>query len=122
MLIDDWITMYEKAWRTEGTTLLSDIFTDDVSYKTSPFAEPISGLQALATFWEEGRDGPNEQFEMSHEIVAIEGDRAVVRLDVHYADSDERWKDIWILNFDTGGRCSAFEEWPLKPEPQNTQD
>lgn len=121
MLLDDWMQMYEKAWRAEDIDLLSSVFTEDVSYKVSPFKEPMAGLEKLKKFWQEKRDGPDEAFEMTHELVALEGDRAVVRVDVHYKAGDH-WKDLWILNFATDGRCSSFEEWPFKPNQDDGQD
>jgi ketosteroid isomerase-like protein len=111
-----WVGAYEAAWRTAGTDALSDLFTDDATYLTAPFEAPYAGLGAIRTFWDAERDGPGEVFGMDTEIVAVEGDTGVVRVEVEYGDPAVRvYRDIWIVRFDGEGRCAAFEEWPFWP-------
>lgn len=105
---------YERAWRSPGTDALAALFTPDVSYRVSPWAEPLRGLDRLAAFWEEGRDGPDEEFTMTSEVVAVDGDVAVVRVSVEYGRGRD-WRDLWVLRYDADGRCAAFEEWPFAP-------
>jgi ketosteroid isomerase-like protein len=112
--VDDWVAAYEALWRSPGTELLAEVFSPDAVYLASPWQTPLHGLQAIADFWEAERDGPDEQFTMSHKILAVDGSTAVVRVEVDYADGD-RWRDLWVLSFDAEGRCSGFEEWPFAP-------
>ena len=68
-------------------------------------------------FWESERDGTDEEFTMSSEVVAVDGDTAVVRVFVEYTTPvAERWRDLWVLRLVPDGRCSSFEEWPFAPE------
>ena len=113
-----WIDAYERAWRTPGTDLLSELFADDASYSTAPFENPFRGLAAIADFWEEGRDGPDEEFTMTSEPVAVEGDTGVARIEVRYGDTGVSYRDIWIVRLDDSGRCVHFEEWPFWPPGQ----
>jgi hypothetical protein len=111
-----WVARYEGAWRTAGTEALPGLFTDEVSYHPSPWADPVEGLSALGEFWESERDGPAETFEMTSEVVALDGDTAVVRVQVDYARDDAgSWRDLWVLRLDEDGRCRHFEEWPFAP-------
>ena len=110
----EWVAAYEHAWRAAGTATLADVFAPDVTYTPSPWAEPLRGLPALERFWESEREGPDEPFRMTSELVAVDGPTAVVRVEVHYGDG-ERWRDLWIVTFDADGRCRAFEEWPFAP-------
>lgn len=49
--------------------------------------------------------------------VAVDGDTAVVRVQVDYARPESgRWRDLWVLRFATDGRCVHFEEWPFAPD------
>jgi hypothetical protein len=114
--VERWVAGYERAWRTAGTEPLAELFTSDLSYLPSPWADPIVGLDALEAWWDTERDGPDEDFAMTAEVIAVEGDRAVVRLDVDYRrDVPSRWRDLWVLRFAPDGRCTAFEEWPFAP-------
>lgn len=114
--VERWVGAYVDAWRTAGTDGLGAIFTEDATYSPSPWARPVEGLGALATFWDRERDGPDEKFRLTSEIVAVDGDTAVVRLAVDYlGGAKARWRDLWVLRFAPDGRCAAFEEWPFAP-------
>jgi ketosteroid isomerase-like protein len=118
--VEAWVSAYVRAWRTAGTDHLEAIFTPDVSYLVSPWRPPIEGLAAVAEFWDAGRDGPDEGFTFTCEVVAVDGDTAVVRAEVEYTGPDtNRWRDLWILRFAADGRCRAFEEWPFAPSQRD---
>ena len=107
---------YEGLWRTAGTDQLSDLFHPDATYLASPWEESMAGLAAIEEFWEAERDGADEAFEMDSEVVAVDGDTAVVRVSVEYADlAVGPWRDLWVLRFADDGRCASFEEWPFAP-------
>jgi hypothetical protein len=115
--VEEWVQAYERLWRTPGTTGLSNLFTPEATYLPSPWSSPVTGLEAIAGFWEAGRDGADEEFSFSAEIVAVEGDTAVVRVSVDYADpGSRRWRDLWVIRLAPDGRCQAFEEWPFAPD------
>jgi hypothetical protein len=117
--LSGWIDLYERAWRTNeaGLGLLEQLFAADATYRTAPYENPFRGLDEIAGFWEP-RSGPDELFEMSHEIVAVEQDTGVARVKVEYDDPPHEYTDIWIVVFDERGRCVTFEEWPFWPPGQ----
>jgi SnoaL-like domain len=111
-----WIAAYERAWRTAGTAPLRDLFTADASYRQAPFDEPLHGREAIAAFWEAEREGPDETFTLTAEIVVADGTTGVARLEVRYGDPVIRtYRDLWIIELDDTGRCTAFAEWPFHP-------
>lgn len=110
--VEAWIDGYERAWRTAGTAGLGALFTPDGTYLQGPYRTPVVGLAAIAEMWEAERDGPDEAFEMSRQVVAVDGDTAVARLRVRYQRGRE-YQDLWIMRFDAEGRCRHFEEWPI---------
>ena len=82
-----------------------------------PYEESAVGLAAIAELWERERRGPDEEFEMTHELVAAEGEVAVVRVEVRYGPPQNlEYRDLWIVRLSPDGRCRAFEEWPFWPE------
>jgi ketosteroid isomerase-like protein len=117
--VAQWVSGYERAWRSSGTESLAKLFTRDAQYLVSPWAPPLDGVAAIAEMWDRERESPDEAFEMSSEVVAVDGQIAVVRVVVEYQRaSPSRWRDLWVLEFeDEGGvsRCSRFEEWPFAP-------
>lgn len=112
--VERWVGDYERAWRTPGTDLLAELFAPEATYLPSPWSEPVTGLEEIAGFWEDEREGPDEPFELTSEVVVVDGDVAVVRASVEYLE-DGRWRNLWVLRFDAAGRCLTFEEWPFAP-------
>jgi uncharacterized protein (TIGR02246 family) len=127
--LTDWIAEYERAWRAPGTDPLAELFTDDATYSTAPYENPHRGLDAISEMWEAERSGPDEDFQMSSEVVAVEGGTGVVRVTVQYTvpkDKEGRrnrqkreYRDLWIVRLDESGLCSHFEEWPFWPADQD---
>jgi ketosteroid isomerase-like protein len=114
--LTDWIAAYECAWRTPGTDALRELFAPDASYLNAPFQEPTRGLDAIARMWEQERESPDEAFELEAEVIAVEGDTGVARVEVRYGEPrPQLYRDLWLITMDGEGRCTAFEEWPFWP-------
>lgn len=112
--VTGWLAAYEHVWRAPGTEALATIFTEEASYLQGPYQAPVIGLPAIARMWEDERDGPDEVFRMTNEIVAVEADTAVARVEVWYGDPvHQEFRDLWIMRFAEDGRCGSFEEWPF---------
>jgi uncharacterized protein (TIGR02246 family) len=117
--LTEWLEGYERAWRSAGTDALADLFTEDATYSTGPYEKPHRGLQAIARMWEGERLGADEGFEISSEVVAVEGDTGVARVEVRYgAPKGSEYRDLWVVRLDGSGRCFQFEEWPFWPPDQ----
>ena len=117
--LTDWIAGYERAWRSPGTDALADLFTEDVTYSTAPYENPHRGLAAIGEMWEAERLGPDEEFEMSRKVVAVDGDTGVAEVEVRYgAPKRKAYRDLWVVRLDEAGRCFQFEEWPFWPPDQ----
>jgi hypothetical protein len=50
----DWIDSYAKAWETGDDELVGSLFTEDASYRSSPFREPYRGLEEIRAYWRRG--------------------------------------------------------------------
>ncbi len=114
-----WTASYERAWRSAGTELLATLFTDDAEYLMTPYGEPAVGLDAIRELWDAERDGPDEVFTMSAEVVAASGSTGVARVLVRYGDPVvQEYLDLWVVRFadDGSGRARRFEEWPFWPD------
>jgi hypothetical protein len=85
----------------------------------SPYEEPAVGLAEIGELWERERRGADEPFTMSHDLVAVEGGTAVVRVTVEYGEPHPaEYRDLWIIELGPDGRCREFEEWPFWPGQQ----
>ena len=86
--LERWLAAYERLWRTAGTDGLSEIFSEDATYSPGPFASSRRGLEAIEELWESERLGPDERFEIDSEVIAVDGDTGVVRVEVRPPGSD----------------------------------
>ncbi len=115
--VREWVLAYERAWRAPGTESLGEIFTRDARYRQGPYEEPVIGLAAIEVMWDAERDGPDEVFSMTSEVVAVDGSTAVVRAEVRYGRPvHQEYRDLWVIGFADDGRCASFEEWPFWPD------
>ena len=109
-----WVEEYERAWRDGDVSAVGRLFTEDASYRRSPYAEPDVGHKGIGTFW---LDDEGRTFSVQAEPVAVEGQVAVVRLEVRYTDPvAQEYRDLWVLRFAPDGRVEDFEEWAYWPD------
>ncbi len=117
--LTEWLAGYERAWRAPGTEVLAELFAEGATYSTAPYEKPHRGLPAIREMWEGERLGPDEEFEMSTEVVAVEGDTGVARIQVRYGPpKGKEYRDLWVVRLDDDGLCTHFEEWPFWPPDQ----
>ena len=108
-----WVDRYERAWRDEDLDAVGDLFTEDARYRPSPYEDSLVGLGAIRDIWV---DEDGEVFTMTAQPVAVEGDVAVVRVEVRYGDPvRQEYRDLWVLRFTGDGRVEDFEEWAYWP-------
>jgi len=108
-----WVREYERAWRADDAGAVRELFTDDAAYRASPYEQPEVGHDAIEAFW---LDGAGKEFSMDANVVAVERDVAVVRVDVVYrTPREQEYRDLWILRFAPDGRVADFEEWAYWP-------
>ena len=114
--LTDWIARYEALWRTAGTDRLGELFTAEAAYSPGPFEPTRRGLGEIAELWEGERESHHEAFRMTADVIAVERDTGVARVEVWYDGPPARhYRDLWIVRLDGAGRCTHFEEWPTWP-------
>ena len=116
-----WVGRYERAWRDGDTEAVAALFSDDAAYRVSPYEPSAVGHDAIRRLW---LDDPGTRFSMNARVVAVDGDAAVVRVDVSYAaPKEQEYRDLWLLRFAPDGRCADFEEWAYWPgKPYSATD
>ena len=108
-----WVAEYERAWRDGDRDAVASLFTDDAAYRVSPYEPSEIGHDAIKALW---LDDAGKTFSMAARLVAVDGDVAVVRVDVLYhAPTEQEYRDLWLLRFASDGRVADFEEWAYWP-------
>ena len=53
MELAEWIEGYRRAWEEADAELVLTLFTEDASYRSSPFREPGLGHAGIRAYWED---------------------------------------------------------------------
>jgi hypothetical protein len=97
--------------------MVIDLFNPDVAYRYQPWAEPVTGVDAVADSWLESPDDP-DSWEAAYTPYAVDGDRVVATGYTRYLatpDEPERlYHNCFLMEFDGDGRCRSFTEFYMK--------
>ncbi len=108
-----WVAEYERTWRAGDLAAVEQLFTEDAHYRPSPYEESEVGHEAIKAFW---LDDEGTEFTVDAAPVAVEGQTAVVRVEVHYGSPvHQEYRDLWVLRFADDGRVEDYEEWAYWP-------
>jgi ketosteroid isomerase-like protein len=111
--VERWVAEYERAWRDEDVDAVAALFTDGAAYRVSPYEPSAVGHDAIRALW---LDDAGRTFAMQADVIAVDDDVAVVRVDVRYATPTvQEYRDVWLLRFAADGRVADYEEWAYWP-------
>jgi SnoaL-like domain len=112
-----WIETYGRAWETGDEELVITLFTDDASYRSSPFREPFLGHEAIRAYWRRGAGAQREtRVRMGRPFVDAE--RVAVEWWTTMIDDGKEvtLPGCLLLRFEGDGRCSDLREyWAVEP-------
>ncbi|HUO47179.1 MAG TPA: nuclear transport factor 2 family protein [Acidimicrobiia bacterium] len=113
----EWFDRYRHAWRSHDPGEIAALFTPDAVYRADPFDEGVVGPEAIVPEWMEVfEEDSEEEFEMSHEVVAVNGDVGVVQGWITYTAGRNRddWRNLFIIELDDQNRCRSYLEWYMR--------
>lgn len=109
-----WVGDYERAWREDDVAAVATLFSEDAAYRASPYEPSRVGHPAIEACWSQD---VGRTFSMDARVLAVDGDMAVVRVDVRYeTPTEQEYRDVWLLRFAPDGRVDDFEEWAYWPD------
>jgi ketosteroid isomerase-like protein len=116
--VERWIEGYRRAWASDDAADIGALFTEDATY--SPFPWPREenlwrGRDTIVEKWI-GHGDSKTDWRFSYEILAVDGDTAVVEgwTDYDRGDGDpwaEQYANLWVIRFAPDGRARSFREW-----------
>jgi ketosteroid isomerase-like protein len=69
----DWLARYGRAWETGDVEGVGLLFTADASYRETPFAAPMLGLEAIRRYWREGAAEGQTEVRFAATVWAVKG-------------------------------------------------
>jgi SnoaL-like protein len=104
-----WLDAYVAAWRSYDRDAIGALFSEEATYAYYPYSEPERGRDAIIASWLDDRDAPGS-WEAAYAPLMIVGDRAIATGETSYANG-RRFSNLFVMRFDSDGRCSDFVEW-----------
>jgi ketosteroid isomerase-like protein len=116
--VERWIADYRRAWSTDDPAQIGALFTDDATYSPFPWPRGENAWHGRDTIVEKwiGHGDSKTGWRFEHEILAVEGDTAVIEgwTDYDRGEGDpwsEQYSNIWVIRLADDGRASSFREW-----------
>jgi SnoaL-like domain len=113
-LLDSWLKRFGHAWESRDAERAAALFTEDGSYRESPFDQPLIGSRAISAHWA-SLPMAREDISFTYEILAIGEQWGVAHWHGSYTPLDGRTRlefdGILLVSLDGEGRCRDFREW-----------
>ena len=114
--VQAWLDAYVRAWKSYAPAAIADLWTEDARW-IHPFGVRACGREAITAEWlaEKHLDTPGG-YDARYEPIAIDGDLVVAHGRTRFFDplsgvTQAEFDNIWVLRFDSAGRCAEFHEW-----------
>ena len=110
----EWLDRYGVAWERKDPKSVVGLFTEDATYRETPFDEVMQGRNAIADYWQEIPD-TQKDITFSYEVLSVQGDRVFATWHSKYKrvrnDSAIELDGIFVLDFSDEGLCRSLVEW-----------
>jgi ketosteroid isomerase-like protein len=110
--LDDWIASYGRAWEAASEELIAALFSEDATYRSSPFREPFRGREEIRAYWRRATGSQREtRVRMGRPFV--DGSRVAVEWWTTMIDDGEEvtLPGCLLLRFRADGRCVDLREY-----------
>jgi len=118
--VETWVERYIKVWNSNDPQEIGDLFTDDATYFTSPFAEPWRGRAEIVREWLARKDTPGS-FTFRYEVLATDpgSEEVLVRVTARDIKNEAAEEEVSPRNHrgpvDGNGRGNRREQGPGRP-------
>lgn len=110
--VNQWLDAYKKAWETQDSDLIADIFSHDAIYRVDPFHETHTGQDAIRQYWD---NNPKTQsnIHFSYRLLAVHDDYGIAHWQARFDKNGNQshLDGIFKLHFNNNKKCTALYEW-----------
>lgn len=112
--LEQWLASYGEAWESRSARKAGKIFTDDATYRESPYDAPFVGKQAIKDYWA-GVTKDQKDIDFTSKVLAVSGDTGIAHWHAEFTQASSGAKvaldGIFVLEFAENGLCKKLEEW-----------
>jgi len=117
--LGSWLERFGRAWETRNAEEAAALFSEDGSYRETPFDEPLTGGEEIRAHWS-SLPKARRTSAFSYEILAQTEFWGIARWQGAYTPADREMQleldGILLLSLDHEGRCRDFREWSNRRE------
>jgi hypothetical protein len=116
---EGWIARYGRAWHDKNADAVTELFTEDCVYRSSPSEAPHVGKEALVAYWRRAT-ATQRELDLRFGVPVVDGCRMTVEWWALIRDPDWRpgastdWVTLpgcLVLTFTPDGRCAELREY-----------
>lgn len=112
--LEAWLARYGAAWEARDAEAAAALFTAKATYHEMPFDAPMVGLDGIRDYWRRVTADQRDIHFRARPIV-VSGNTAVAEWGATFrVESSGATIDldgVFILEFDSAGRCTSLREW-----------
>lgn len=112
--LENWLRAYGEAWTSRDPNKVSVLFSEDASYRVTPFTRPAVGRDEIRAYWADATANHRE-VRFRFEILSIQDEVSIIHWSTAYsrASGGERaaLDGIFVLRFTEQALCEELHEW-----------
>jgi uncharacterized protein (TIGR02246 family) len=113
--VNEWLDAYGRAWEERDPGAAAALFSEDATYRETPFDEAMRGHDAIRAYWGAEVEPRQEDVRFQHELLAVAGDLVLAWWHASFtrlpARTPAELDGVFALRFDARGRCRELREW-----------
>ena len=112
--LTNWLEAYGDAWESKDPDKAANLFSEDASYRVTPYEEPHSGPDGIREYWATVTAG-QRHVQFQFQPLTVEGNTGYAhwsaKFEVDPNGTSINLDGIFILDFDEDGKCQQLREW-----------
>ena len=122
--LGSWLQRFGRAWEDRDSDLAAALFSDDGSYRETPFEEAVRGAHEIRSYWSKLPEARGD-IRFTFEILAVTEQWGIAHWHGSYTRVDGTTRleldGILLVSLADDGRCRDFREWSIsrqRPTPE----
>lgn len=112
--LEEWLRTYGEAWESRDADKVSFLFSEDASYRVTPFKQPAVGRDGIRAYWTDATAN-HRKVRFRYEILCVLDEVSIVHWSAAYSrdPGGERaaLDGIFVLRFTEQALCEELLEW-----------
>lgn len=109
-----WLDAYKKAWESRDADAAARLFTEDATYRETPFDAPMAGREAIRAYWARVTAGQRDII-FGHDRIVCSGDEGLCHWTASFLTDPGgdriQFDGLFRCRFAETGQVRVFEEW-----------